>query len=258
MLLTSKQYVKIVCNEQSTSLKVTPTTTVLNLIQAAAEELSEVVNVSHSTLLESYHPLDLERRLRAYENVHDIMNTWDNDQQNTLTIKSLELFHSDHDFSLSDVPENKPSSLTVTMYHSQRVGKWNRRFITFLSEGHVLISKRADSKIADKDLLARCHLEHFEIYTPTPDGAKKAMKSSRRLCLALKSQYRSNFFEDGADYVHYFSTDDDDIAEKWCSTIQQWRSWHLIDRLSKDDGGKDNDDGKNNGSKNDGGKTMTD
>ncbi len=193
------------------------------------------VNISTSTaiLLESYTQLGLERRIRRYEHIRDVMNSWDRDTQNALIIENSDSPKFDTDLETSSVPKEAPSDVTVYMYHSQKPGKWTKRYITLMSTGQVFISKKAAAKPSDKDSVNICHLSDFDIYTPTPQQLRKTLKPPKKHCYAIKSQQKTTMFLNTENFVHFFNTDDEILAEKWYAAVQRWRSWYLVTQMGE-------------------------
>jgi hypothetical protein len=156
------------------------------------------------------------------------MNSWDRDTQNALIIEASDSPNHDFDLDASSVPRVQPNDITVYMYHSQKPGKWNKRYITLDSTGQIFISKKKDAKVTDKDIVTLCHLTDFDIYTPTTDEIRKNLRPPKKYCYAVKSQQKTNMFLNTEKFVHFFSTDDYDMANKWYDACQQWRSWYLV------------------------------
>jgi hypothetical protein len=227
------QRVLIRCRQSSINLPVTPETTPVDLIYSAANILSQAITPSAAILLESYIPIGLERRIRRYEHIRDIMNSWDRDTQNSLIIQASDSPNHDKDLEAFAVPKEQPSDVTVHIYHSQKPGKWNKRYITLLSTGQIFLSKKAGSKVSDKDIVTICHLTDFDIYTPTPQQLRKHVKPPKKYCHAVKSQQRTAMFLNTDDFVHFFSTDDPVLADKWYDSVQQWRSWYLVHMMGE-------------------------
>lgn len=190
--------------------------------------MSQNISVSTAILLESYTQLGLERRVRRYEPIRDIMNSWDRDTQNALILQNSDTPRFDHDLEVSSVPKEAPGDMTVYMYHSQKPGKWNKRHITLLSSGQMFISKKAGTKTSEKDANSICHLSDFDIYTPTAQQLRKTLKPPKKHCHAIKSQQKTTMFLSTENFVHFFSTDDELIAERWYVAVQKWRSWYLV------------------------------
>ncbi|TVY31491.1 hypothetical protein LOCC1_G008920, partial [Lachnellula occidentalis] len=225
--------VLIRCKQSSINLPITPETTPVDLTFSAANIMSQNVNPSTAVLLESYTRLGLERRLRKYEHVRDVMNSWDRDTQNALLLQDSESPSHDYDLETSAAPKEAPPDVTVYMYHSQKPHKWNKRYITLLSSGQIFVSKKPRAKMSDKDINNICHLSDFDIYTSTPQYTRKTLKPPKKHCYAIKSQQKTTMFLSTENFVHYFSTDDSSLASIWYSAVQRWRSWYLVNRMGE-------------------------
>lgn len=186
-----------------------------------------------AVLLESYAQLGLERRIRRYEHIRDIMNSWDRDTQNSFTLLNSETPQLDRDLEVSSAPKEAPGNTTVYMYHSQKPGKWNKRHITLLSTGQIYMSKKPPGKASDKDTLNLCHLSDFDIYSSTPQEIRKRLRPPKKHCYAIKSQQKTTMFLSTENFVHYFSTDDRVLSDKWYDAVQAWRSWYLVNRMGE-------------------------
>ncbi|KAF2196521.1 hypothetical protein GQ43DRAFT_404933 [Delitschia confertaspora ATCC 74209] len=216
--------VMVECNQSHILLPVTPTTTPQDLIRSASICLSESINVKTSVLLESFHKVGLQRGLRNYEHVRDVMNSWDDDKQNALTIVDATSNGMNQDALIaSRVPESKPEGMSCYLYYSQKPGKWSKRFVTLRSDGQVVMSKKEDAK----EVLNVCHLSDFDIYTPTQRKLAKSVKPPKKICYAVKSQQKSSMFMDESNFVHFFCTSDKNTAAQFYKSIQGWRSWYL-------------------------------
>ncbi|RDL40944.1 uncharacterized protein BP5553_00923 [Venustampulla echinocandica] len=225
--------VLIRCKQSSINLPFDPETTPTDLIFTAANVMTQDINPSTTVLLESYTPLGLERRVRRYEHIRDIMNSWDRDTQNAVLLQNSDSPQFDRDLDASSVPKEAPEGTTVYMYHSQKPGKWNKRHVTLLSTGQIYMSKKPGAKSSDKDFANLCHLTDFDIYTATPQYTRKVLKPPKKHCYAIKSQQKTAMFLSTENFVHYFSTDDESLAHKWYSAVQQWRSWYLVNRMGE-------------------------
>lgn len=158
------------------------------------------------------------------------MNSWDRDTQNAFTIENSQSPDSDFDLEVAHASKYTPADFTVYMYHSQKPGKWNKRYITLLASGQMFISKKQNSKPTDKDVMNICHLSDFDIYTPTTQQSKKVLKPPKKHCYAIKSQQKPSMFLSTENFVHFFCTDDRKLSWSFYETIQQWRSWYLVTR----------------------------
>jgi hypothetical protein len=185
---------------------------------------------STAILIESYTQLGLERRIRRYEHIRDVMNSWDRDTQNAFLLQNSDTPRFDTDLEASSVPKEVPPPVTVYMYHSQKPGKWNKRYITLLPSGQIFMAKKAGAKASEKDSVSLCHLTDFDIYSLTPQQIRKNLKPPKKHTYAIKSQQKTAIFLNTENFVHFFSTDDAELSEKWYTAVQQWRSWYLVNK----------------------------
>ena len=190
------------------------------------------IAAANTILLESYTQLGLERRVRRYEHIRDIMNSWDRDTQNALILENSDSPKFDTDLESSSVPKEPPPDVTVYLYHSQRPGRWHKCYVTLLASGQMFMSKKAGSKSTDKDVSNLCHLSDFDIYTPVPAQLRK-LKAPKKHCYAVKSQQKTTMFLSTENFVHFFSSDDEVLANKWYGAVQRWRSWYLVHRMGE-------------------------
>lgn len=226
------QRVTVRCLSSTINLPVTPDTSPVDLLFSTANLTSHNIDPKASVLIECYVDLGLERRLRRYERVRDVMNSWDRDQQNSLLVvtKDLSGNDSDSDIDIKSVPRTPqaPPGFTLQMYHSSRPGKWNKRWITLLESGQMFCAKKPDAKASDKDSTVLCHLSDFDIYTPRESEVKRHLKAPRRHCYAVKSQQKTFVFPNGENFVHFFCADDSQLAQRFFDLVQGWRSWYLV------------------------------
>ena len=209
-------------------LPVTPSTTSLDILNLANEQLTEPIDVKIMFVVESYRQLGLERPLRKYEHVRDVLNSWDNDSQNTLLIVQSPTKGRDEDLELDCVAKVQPEGTSVSIYHSQRPGHWDKRWVTLRTDGQVLIAKKDGGEATNI-----CHLSDFDIYTPTARQLSKKIRPPRRSCFTVKSQQKSSMFMSTVNFVHFFSTGDKTLAATWYKAVQEWRSWYLVNVMGE-------------------------
>ncbi|QSZ32797.1 hypothetical protein DSL72_002376 [Monilinia vaccinii-corymbosi] len=214
--------------QSSINLPVDGDTTPIDIITSAANVMPTDIDPRTAVLIESYAALGLERKIRRYEHIRDIMNSWDRDTQNALIVEGSD--YADEHLESSSVPRDAPPDVTVQLYHSQKPGKWNKRYITLLSSGQVFVSKKSGMGLNDKDSMNICHLSDFDIYTPTAQQVRKILKPPRKNCYAIKSQQKTAIFLSTENFVHFFCTDDKIEANAWYSAVQSWRSWYLVNK----------------------------
>jgi hypothetical protein len=216
-------------NKSSILLPVTPTTTPLDLIRSASTCLSEPIDAKASVLLESFGKVGVQRPLRHYEHVRDVMNSWDDDRQNILVLVDSASGGVDDELSASQVPESRPEGMSCYIYYSQKPGKWAKRFVSLRPDGQMVLAKNETAK----DSINVCHLSDFDIYSPTPRKIAKSVKPPKKICFAIKSQQKSSMFENETSFVHFFATGDKQTGTKFYKAVQGWRSWYLVNVMGE-------------------------
>ncbi|KAI1437312.1 hypothetical protein GGR50DRAFT_700284 [Xylaria sp. CBS 124048] len=216
------------------SLPVTPETTTLDIIAQTASKLRDEPEIrpDNCLVIERYGVLGLERRLRRYERIRDVMNSWDRDTQNQLVVIVPDPTDNHEDLDVSAVADcaDPPLGCQLYMYHSNRPGKWNKRWITLLASGQILSAKKPNAHAAHKDTTSLCHLSDYDIYMPTEAQLKKHIKPPKRICFAIKSQHKTTLFLNTENYVQYFSIEDPLGANEFQEKVHGWRSRYLVDR----------------------------
>ena len=210
------------------SIPVTPSTTPLDIIRSAGEQIPDCMDPKATVLLESFRQLDLERPLRKYEHVRDVMNSWDTDASNTLIIIPSPTGGRDTDLELSNVSSSQPGDTSVHVYHSQKPGHWDKRWVTLRSDGQVFVAKRGGGETSNI-----CHLSDFDIYVPTARQLAKKIKPPRKICLCVKSQQKSSMFLSANNFVHFFCTNDKAVSMALYKAVQEWRSWYLVNVMGE-------------------------
>ncbi|KIW77047.1 hypothetical protein Z517_09493 [Fonsecaea pedrosoi CBS 271.37] len=219
--------VSVKCRDALITLPITPSTTTKDVLRSASLCMSEPIDPRTAILLESFSQLGLERPLRRYERIRDVMNSWDNDTQNHLLIMA-DGECAAPGLQLADAPNEQPYGTVVNIYHSHRPGKWDKRWLRLREDGQITMSKN-ETGIDSTNI---CHLSDFDLYTPTARQIKK-LKPPKKLCFALKSQEKSAMFLDGANFAHFFCTKDKPLADRWYHAVHSWRSWYLVNMLGE-------------------------
>lgn len=209
-------------------LPITPSTTPVDVIRAAARQLSAPIDERSTALLESFKQVGLERPLRRYEHIRDVLNSWDNDAQNALVIIASPSGGKDDDLDVRHVSKGQPGEITVNLYHSQKPGTWDKRWITLRSDGQIVVAKKRGSETTNI-----CHLSDFDIYIPTPRYASKKINPPKKVCFAVKSQQKSSMFMTTQNFVHFFCTNDRSLGTSWYTAVQEWRSWYLVNVMGE-------------------------
>ncbi|KAL8973030.1 MAG: hypothetical protein Q9183_000198 [Haloplaca sp. 2 TL-2023] len=206
---------------------IVPSTTPVDVVRSVADKIAIAIHRDSAVVLESFKQLGLERPLRKYEHIRDVLNSWDDDAQNTLIVEPSTIEGHDDDLDIKNVPVKSPANSSFYMYHSQRPGHWEKRSVALRSDGQMLVAKPSGTESSNI-----CHLSDFDIYIPTARQVKK-MKPPRRVCFAVKSQQKSSMFMSTENFVHFFCSNDKNLAKTLYTTVQQWRSWYLVNRMGK-------------------------
>ncbi|KAL8812032.1 MAG: hypothetical protein Q9223_001351 [Gallowayella weberi] len=220
--------VRVKYKEFQVPVKVIPSTTPLDVIRSVSDKVASPIDQSSSVMLESFRPLGLERPLRRYEHIRDVLNSWDDDSQNTLVIESSSTGGNDDDLDVKHVPKIQPDDASFSLYHSQRPGQWDKRVIMVRSDGQMLVAKSEGGEFSNI-----CHLSDFDIYIPTARQMAKKIRPPKRICFAVKSQQKSNMFVSTVNFVHFFSSNDKRMAKALYTAVQEWRSWYLVRMMGK-------------------------
>ena len=221
-----EQKVKIKYKDETIYAPVNTFTTPTELIRYAQSQIPEMASQPHLVMLESFKKLGLERPLRKYEHIRDILNAWDANSHNHLSIVPSPSAGNDEDLDASTAPKSQPTEVTVNLHHSQKPGNWDKRYITLRADGQMFYSKKLGG-----EGISMCHLSDYDIYVPTARELKKRIKPPKNACFAVKSQQKSSIFVTTENFVHFFSTNDKKVAARWYKAIQEWRSWYLVHML---------------------------
>lgn len=223
--------VSVVCGSKRIMLPITPTTTPLDLIKTAATVLTEPIDVRTAVMQELFVKVGIIRPLRNYEYVRDVMNSWDSDNQNDLSIVHAGDGGIDQDDLLAyKVPATRPEGMSCFIHYSSRPGKWSKRYITLRPDGQLVMAKNEKTK--EKDVESVLTMTDYDIYSVTEKKLAK-VKPPKRLCFCVKSLRKSNIFADESQFVHFFSTSDEQIATMFYKNLQHWRSWYLKHELGE-------------------------
>lgn len=221
-----------VCNGAFINLPITPTTQTQDILYSAANCLSEDISPQSAVVVEYFKQYGLERPLRKFEYVRDVMNSWDSDTQNHLEIVTGANGKTSDEAFIKTVPRKQPPESSFTLYHSQKAGKWDKRCIALRSDGQISLAKKQDS--VQSEWTNICHLSDFDIYTPNKREHKR-LKPPKRTFFAVKSQQKSAMFLTSENFVHYFCTNDEEMGFRFYSVLQQWRSWYIANVLGAGD-----------------------
>ncbi|RMY88035.1 hypothetical protein D0861_05062 [Hortaea werneckii] len=230
----NERHVTVRFDGHERSFPVTQLTTPVDIIKSAATVFSSPMNVKSVVLLEYFRTVGVQRPLRRYERIRDVLNSWDNDRENSLLLVDPRTGTSEVELSLAGVLSAKPEDQqSWSLSYSQKPGKWEKRYIVLHPSGQLTQQKDPDKPQSQENI---AHLSDFDIYTPTQTKLKKVIKPPKRYCFAVKSQQKSMMFESHLNFVHFFCTGDHATSDAFYSALQQWRSWYLVNVMGE--GGK--------------------
>ncbi|KAJ9486063.1 hypothetical protein VN97_g7282 [Penicillium thymicola] len=212
--------------DATADLTVTPSTQVRDILVDATKHLSRDIDAERFILMESYSQVGLERPLRRYEHIREVMNSWSHDADNQFIVIPPSSVEALTQLDAGHAPSGQPSPVTVHIYHSQRRRKWDKRYVTLRADGQVTISKKENAE----EQTNICHISDYDIYFPSARALNKDIKPPKKLCFAIKSQQKSSMFLSTENFLHFFSTSDKSIADTWYRAVQKWRSWYLVNK----------------------------
>ncbi|KAE9971664.1 hypothetical protein BLS_004346 [Venturia inaequalis] len=220
--------VKIQCGKKFIDLPFTSTTSALQLIRSTATVMSECPDPRTSVMYESFTKCGVQRPLRMYEPVRNVINSWDSDAQHSLMIVPSDA-GLNNELYKDFAPKERPETQSWWLYYSPKANKWDKRLVTLREDGQIIMAKNE----AGKDANNICHLTDFETYTPTQDWKKRVVRPPKKYCYCVKSQQKSSMFEELTNFIHYFCSNDKQVADSFFSTIQSWRSWYIYNVMGE-------------------------
>ncbi|KAI9512382.1 hypothetical protein F5148DRAFT_973587 [Russula earlei] len=208
-----QQRVFIVDLQRFNTLMMNPTTTAKDAIDALETQgqLANWAGVGGWMLFEVFQDFGMERPIRHFEVISDVINSWDKDKSvNLLVAKKTPLATLLHP---SAMPTSSPVFSTYVEWES-KPRKWSKRWLELREQG-LWLSKKDNGK--DETFL--CSLANFDAYVVT-----RIHKSPKPYVFAVKSTDNLSFFENPADYVHVFCCSEKD-GKKWLENVLLARSY---------------------------------
>ena len=203
----------------------------MDLVRSAAKSMPGNINSQSSVLMENFGKVGVTRPLRKYEHIRDVMNSWDDDKQNTLNLVPSATGGNDTELDANHAPKSQPEEFACQLVYSQKPGKWDKRWVTLREDGQVTVAKKQGMKQADQTNV--CHISDFDIYTPLAKQASRKIRPPKKHCFAIKSQQKSNLFMSMESFVHFFCSSDKKAAALFYRAVQSWRSWYLANVLAQ-------------------------
>lgn len=221
--------VRVITQGKSILLPIKPTTTPLQLIRASVTFFDVPIDPRNSFLLEDFSKCGIQRNMRMYEHIRNVLNSWDSDDQHTLTLAPYDS-SQDSKLHATWAPKSQPSGGKWSLYFSQEKGKWEKRIIKMSKEGQITAAKDEEGK----GLINVCHLSDFEVYGLSRDGEKKKIRPPKKYCYAVKSLQKSTMFLGDTGFIHMFCSSDQAVARDFHDTIYKWRCWYLVNIMGED------------------------
>lgn len=215
--------VRVSARGSSILLPVKPNTTPLQLIRASVTFFTFPIDPRNSLLIESFSKTGIQRPLRMYEHVRDVLNSWDSDDQHQLVLEPYDSASDTKLFSAA-APKTKPQGGAWWMYFLQKKGKWDKRYVILTPEGQITVAKNETGK----EKMNVCNLSDFEIFTLTREGEKKKIRPPKKNCYAIKSMQKSSMFLGETDFIHLFCCSDERQGRDFHDAIFRWRTWYLV------------------------------
>ncbi|GAA5988830.1 hypothetical protein JCM11641_005033 [Rhodosporidiobolus odoratus] len=159
-------------------------------------------------LYEVWRSMGIERPIREYELVADVVKSWDN-ESNVLLFKRTQLWPvlSSHARLHPTMPKTGPVQFEV------KKGKWSKRFLE-MKEGAVSYSKSEKGK----DATILCQLSNFDVYFVSTQTAEQ-LKAPKPFVFALKSRLTRAHFEEKSEWCHFLSVKTADEMQSWVKVI---------------------------------------
>ncbi|KAI3654829.1 hypothetical protein MP228_000209 [Amoeboaphelidium protococcarum] len=178
------------------------------------KERSLLEDTSEWTLFEIINEYGLERPLRDFEIVTDVMTTWGKESPNSLLLKKYRYKDS---LTAKGAKKSYPK-MCGWAYVELKKDKWQKRYLELKNDG-LYYSK--DSKGGEETLL--CHLDVYDVYTLM--RVKK--KAPTKFCFAMKSQENAAVYENPFQYCYYLCVDSLDKMKDWVLSIRSAKSRKL-------------------------------
>ncbi|KAI8823155.1 uncharacterized protein EV422DRAFT_494485, partial [Fimicolochytrium jonesii] len=200
-------------------------TLLLTSLMSAQQVIDEVVSRFHQdaspdwTIFELCNDSGIERPLREWEIVTDVISAWDNTSGkgagNAIVMKKYGFKNTVSAKSIA----GKYPRVQGWMHMESKPGKWQKRFFA-LREANLYYYKDADQSSASETLF--CGLSNYDVYTLSSTKARK--KKPTRFCFALRSTDSISLFENKQDYARFLCVDKEERFYDWVLAIRLAKS----------------------------------
>ena len=232
---SSVDHVRVNFQDHVTKVSVSADMKARDVMALAAEYLNIAIDLDKWTIKEFFAPLGLERPLRRYETVREVVRSWDGDQKCHLT---LSLQDDNNDLEADEYvearfsPDRQTAEISFRLYHAYPGHKFERRYITLKPEGQVTMSKKEKKPSSASDTVNICHMTDFDIFCMASREQKKVNPPKKYNFVVKTLQKLCMFENNNNNYAHYFSVKDPNVAREFYDAIHGWRSYYIINVLS--------------------------
>lgn len=219
------QRLKVRCLSATLNLPIAGDTTTNDIRSAAASIIPHDADLNTSVVVECIVAQGLERDLRGYENVRELMDSWAPCDENFLRVDqraASALGQEPTGIALAEGPVVNSSFL---LQHASYLKKWNERWVTLREDGQLFAIDRKNYSPDNAEEL--CHLSTFDIYTVSMRGFKHRRNAPGPFRYALKSQEKAGLSQ---ETIHFFCTADAAHADRFFRLVHCWRSRYLLQR----------------------------
>lgn len=208
---------------------VAPDTWPRDIASATARLFPEMVEPAECVIVECCKDEGVQRCLRQYERIRDVMSTWGPDRDNLFIVLPCSPIQTLDHLKLASVLhlENPPPGFAFQLYHSTQPGNWNRSWVTLAETGLIFATNQPASQPLSRNTISLCHLSEYDIYNASKK-MEKQFQIPTRYCFVLRKQISREVIPKDGDPIHLFSSDIQQLAERFFELIQRWRSWYLV------------------------------
>ncbi|KAI9484097.1 MAG: hypothetical protein EXX96DRAFT_560893 [Benjaminiella poitrasii] len=166
------------------------------------------------TLFEIDNSRGIERPLREWEIVLDILTLWNIDASNALLVKKYSYHHT---LTSECVLQKKIPPMHGWLSIEYKKGKWQKRYC-FVKDSAIYHAK--DNKPTSSSSVL-CHLATYDVYT-----LLQPLKTSPTPYLfAIRAQEKSSIFEKESNYIRFLAVDDQTAMRDWVLSIRCAKSY---------------------------------
>ncbi|KAI0036539.1 hypothetical protein K488DRAFT_8518, partial [Vararia minispora EC-137] len=193
-------------------VEIGPGTTAQDVLNCLAQQghLAEWAGIGGWMLFEICQDLNMERPVRGFELVPDVLKSWDKERMNNaLLARKTPFVNVLHP---SAIPSSSPRRAGYVEYEVKR-GSWKKRWLELREQGLFLAKKETG-----KDEVFLCSVSNFDAYSVARPG------KSKLFVFAVKSTDNITFFENKNDYMHVFAVGETD-GKQWIEKVMLARSY---------------------------------